>query len=106
MEEQPIEVTAISQDKIEPEMMHAYGVREGQALLEFLKDAKCPALIFAAIDTVPREDGGYNIVRSALGTQDAILQLFVWMQSEVLPAIGGECEKDRRVQAGSETGAA
>lgn len=95
---QPQVVSETTADKIDPEMMHAFGLQEGRSLMTFLEQAKCPALVIAAIDTVPLEDGGYNIFRSALGTSEAIINLIVWLQSEVMPKLA-EQSKTYELQA-------
>lgn len=82
-------------DKIEPEMLKSFSLREARALVEFLESSTCPAVIVAAVDTVPNENGENAIFSSALGSKGVIMNLLLWLQAEVISKMGGDGEEQR-----------
>lgn len=93
--------TEVSLNEIAPEQLHEIATREMENLRLFLSNAKTPALVIAGVDTTPDADGGYRILRAAVGSADAILQLTLFLQNSILQAIKSAqdamAEKPQRV---------
>lgn len=83
---------------LDNELLAATARQEAANLNTFLAEAKMPALVVVAIDTVPTTDADgneqYQHFQSVCGTPEAIIQLIAWLTGNIVPLLAEKRDEE------------